>query len=185
MPVAPVLGIVGAAFGQDAASIGGFGSRIQSHFPMDGGPRVTLGLRSTEKPTVKQDPQTRLYGVDASQLKAVKAVLAEELGDDLLDLAVIGSRARGSASELKGFRPVRPESDLDLAPLVRSGEKASRTDWGAVSERLRDILGFGVDLHVNFSFDGQRYSEGVPFHDGTEVPKLIPFSTGEALRLAP
>ena len=132
-------------------------------------------------PNPVRDPDTGLYGVSAEQLLVIVTTLREHYGDDLLDLAVVGSRARGTASALKGFRPVHAGSDLDLVPLIR--DRSGRGPWTSViAQELKKRLGMHVELHGVISFDGARFGDSVPFYGGGLESHLY-FSAGEAVRI--
>ena len=116
-------------------------------------PGTSLQSLSLPDPTVR-DPVTRVYGMSESQRREVVSILKEHYGDDMIDLAVIGSRAKGKASALKGFRPVSRQSDLDLVPLVKNDYGRRGAFPEELKARLRSLLGYAVEVHGVISFDG-------------------------------
>jgi hypothetical protein len=128
-----------------------------------------------------KDPDTNLYGVSKEQLKTIIAILKKHYGDDLLDLAAIGSRAKGKASALKGFRPPTKHSDLDLAPLLRNRAR-SGPDSFAMEKEIAQAVGIPIQLHGVLS-DGQtRYGDDVPFYGGG-YETYESFRGGDAVRI--
>ena len=114
---------------------------------------------------LSKDPDTGLYGVSKEQLKTIIAILKKHYGDDLLDLAAIGSRAKGKASALKHFRPPTKHSDLDLSPLLRNRAR-SGPDSFAIEKEIAQAVGIPIQLHGVLS-DGQtKYGDYVPFYGG-------------------
>lgn len=138
--------------------------------PYDAGPEA-----------LTKDPDTGLYGVSKEQLKTIIAILKKHYGDDLLDLAAIGSRAKGKASALKNFRPPTKHSDLDLAPLLRNRAR-SGPDSFAIEKEIAQAAGIPIQLHGVLS-DGQtKYGDYVPFYGGG-YETYESFRGGDAVRI--
>jgi hypothetical protein len=128
-----------------------------------------------------KDPDTNLYGVSKEQLKTIIAILKKHYGDDLLDLAAIGSRAKGKASALKHFRPPTKHSDLDLSPLLRNRVR-SGPDSFAIEKEIAQAAGIPIQLHGVLS-DGQtKYGDYVPFYGGG-YETYESFRGGDAVRI--
>jgi hypothetical protein len=144
-------------------------------------PGTSLQSLSLPDPTVR-DPVTRVYGMSESQRREVVSILKEHYGDDMIDLAVIGSRAKGKASALKGFRPVSRQSDLDLVPLVKNDYGRRGAFPEELKARLRSLLGYAVEVHGVISFDGERFKDAVPFFGGGYDTYQY-FDLGEAVRV--
>ncbi|MFA5138812.1 MAG: nucleotidyltransferase domain-containing protein [Elusimicrobiota bacterium] len=144
-------------------------------------PSPSLQSLSLPDPAVR-DPVTGVYGMNEAQSKEVVSILKEHYGDDMIDLAVIGSRAKGKASALKGFRPVGPHSDLDIVPLVKNDYGMRGPVPEELKARLRKLLGYSVEIHGVISFDGERFKDSVPFYGGGYETYQY-FEQGEAVRL--
>jgi len=187
--VAPVrapstgFGPVGAGIGvQGPASPSSFGAPALASLMRSGimgGP--SMGLPEPAGELIARDPETGVYGLTAEKSRAMVEVLKKHYGDDLLDLAVIGSRAEGKSNAMKGFRPVRPSSDLDLVPLIRNNA-SGRVDCRIIGEELKKLLGFSVEVHTVLSFDGNRFDYAVPFYGGGGET-YHHFGSGEAVRV--
>lgn len=128
-----------------------------------------------------KDPDTGLYGVSQEQLRTVVSILRKHYGENLLDLAAIGSRAKGKASALKNFRPPTGYSDLDLAPLLR--DRGGRNPDSSIIEReIEAATGIPIQLHGVLSAGEQKYKEAVPFYGGG-YETYEWFSSGDAKRI--
>lgn len=156
------------------------GSSFKTVF--DGSRAEAKGYEIPATPQVVQrDPETNLWGVEAAQLKTIVTILKKHYGDRLLDLAAIGSRARGRASLLKNNRPPTTLSDLDLAPLLKDGG-SSWVDSHAIAEEIRLATGIPVELHGIRSSGETRYKGAVPFYGGGNETWEY-FSNGDAVRI--
>jgi hypothetical protein len=131
--------------------------------------------------TVEKDAVTGLYGVSESQLSAIVAILRRRYGDGLLDLAAIGSRAKGKASALKQFRPPTGYSDLDLAPLLRDG-RGRHPSSAEVEREIKDATGLPIQLHGVISMGESRFGYSVPFYGGG-YETYESFEAGDAVRI--
>ncbi|MFA6317307.1 MAG: hypothetical protein WC943_07805 [Elusimicrobiota bacterium] len=130
---------------------------------------------------VQKDPETGLYGVNASQRAAIIAILKKYYGSDLLDLAAVGSRAKGTASVLKNYRPATTASDLDLVPLLRTSRHDLPYPWDMAKE-IQKATGIPIELHGVLSQGETRFEDFVPFYGGGNESWYY-FRTGEAVRL--
>lgn len=128
-----------------------------------------------------RDPETKLYGVNREQVRAIVSILKRYFGEDLLDLAAIGSRAKGHASVLKKNRPVSQQSDLDLAPLLARRER-SWPDSEAIAREIEADIRIRVQLHSVLGQGQSRYGDHVPFYGGGNETWEY-FGTGEAVRM--
>ena len=159
--------------GQDAAAMAVFYDRS--------GIRAEPASSDRSAPLAK-DPATNLYGVSPQQLGTIISILRRHYGDNLLDLAAIGSRAKGKASALKNFRPPTGYSDLDLAPLLRNmGGRGP--DSFAIEREIEAATGIPIQLHGVLSSGETRFGESVPFYGGG-YETYEWFSSGEAVRIA-
>ncbi|MFA6091969.1 MAG: nucleotidyltransferase domain-containing protein [Elusimicrobiota bacterium] len=129
-----------------------------------------------------RDPVTKLYGVNPEQLKEIVSILKKHYGNDLMDLAAIGSRAKGKASSLKNYRPPTPRSDLDLAPLLCAGG-GNGPDIFAVAKEIEAAVGFPIELHGVLSPPGAKFGEYVTFYGGGDIPTWEFFNNGDAVRI--
>lgn len=129
-----------------------------------------------------RDPVTGIFGVDPLQARAIVATLKAHYGDELIDVAVIGSRARGEASAMKGRRPVRAASDLDLVPVLRRDLMGRGPDPRDIGRILAKLLGYSVEVHTVIAYDGRRGEDAVPFYGGGEET-WHSFRDGAAVRI--
>ena len=157
--------------GPDAAVINNFYDRSAQAAPAD----------IDRSAPLTKDPSTGLYGVSREQLSAIVSILRRHYGENLLDLAAIGSRAKGKASALKGFRPPTGYSDLDLAPLLRDMGGRS-PDSFAIEREIEAASGIPIQLHGVISAGEDKFKEAVPFYGGG-YETYEWFSAGEAVRI--
>lgn len=143
---------------------------------------VTLGAARAElhSPTCDNNafvPETGLWGITADQSAGIMEILRRNFGEDMLGAFVIGSRARGQKSNLKGNRPVDKNSDLDLlVQLKESSRTAPYRAMDKANEELKQLLGMQIELHTTASYKDALYKDGeliTSYHGGDEAYYLI------------
>lgn len=130
---------------------------------------------------LEKDPVTGLYGVSLEQRRAIVDILKKHYGANLLDLAAIGSRAKGKASALKHERPATSLSDLDLAPLLRE-TGGGGPDRAVLKQELEAAVGFPIELHGVLTTSDGKFGDHVPFYGGG-YETWESFSRGDAVRI--
>lgn len=144
-------------------------------------PRSAPVAAGAYKPITQRDPDTRLYGVNAEKAKALADIVRKHYGDDLLDLAVVGSRASGISS--KRLTSVHEASDLDLVPLIRRGAGGRGELMEKIAKEARELLGCKVEVHTVLDIDDrQGFGTAVPFYGGGGE-SYHSFSNDEAVRI--
>ncbi|HBL18183.1 MAG TPA: hypothetical protein DD417_15875 [Elusimicrobia bacterium] len=186
--VVPVPGLL--AQGGGIAPANGLTLGLSGVLPTLSGPAVKTAAGSAmaqadlglPPAAIPRDAHTGIYGLTPEQAGKVVAFLKERYGDDLIDLAVVGSRARGTASVLKGYRPVHAGSDLDLVPLLRRDSGGRGPSCLELAKELAQLLGFPVEVHSVIADNEQPFKDAVPFYGGGNESWYY-FNSGEAVRI--
>ncbi len=106
-------------------------------------------------------PETGLYGVQPEHLEHLTSIVQKHLGDAIIEVYGIGSRASGKRSPGKGTSGPIEGSDLDLLVHVKNREGLHRAYGGLYDEMAKANLPFRVELHIVSSDTGKPFDGNI------------------------